>query len=142
MSSILPYDVLADILDFLRDDKKTLYDCLFADRTFCQLAVPLLWSRPFEKENTKKQYVIINTLISCLNEKEKRQLKEINDSIRINSALFDYSRYIKGFDYQNFEYAIKRWTEIYLNDFIQPNKIIFHLIGDLIFTRTKNFKML
>lgn len=146
MQSILPYDCIADILRFLRDDKKTLYECLFVDRNFCQLTVPLLWSRPFEKENMKKSYIIINTLVTCLKEKEKLQLmKEFNDSIEIKTALFDYASYIKGFDYQNFEYAIKKWTESYFNYFVQPFNIhifIFQLMGDLIFTRTKNFKML
>src|SRR6266542_3716334 len=121
MQSILPYDCIKDILRFLRDDKKTLYDCLFVDRNFCQLVVQLLWSRHFEKEKMKKSYIIINTLVACLEEREKQRLiKEFNDSIEIKPALFDYASYIKGFDYQNFEYSIKKWTESYFNYFVQP----------------------
>ncbi|RIA95666.1 hypothetical protein C1645_872603 [Glomus cerebriforme] len=146
MQSILPYDCIVDILKFLRDDKKALYDCLFVNRTFCQLAIPLLWSRPFEKENMKKSYIIINTLMGCLKGREKQQLMEKFDkSIEIKPTLFDYASYIKGFDYQNFEYAIKKWTESYFNNLRQPFNIhifIFQILGDLIFTRTRNFKML
>ncbi|CAI2166938.1 20725_t:CDS:1 [Funneliformis geosporum] len=144
MTSILPYDCIRDMLEFLRDDKKTLYDCLYVNRTWCQLTIPLLWTRPFEKENGNKSHLVIDTLITCLNEEENQRLRaELNDLPETKPALFKYAIYINGFDYQNFENAIKKWTKLRCNEInVNMHVFLFQIIGNLIFSRSKNLKIL
>ncbi|PKK62277.1 hypothetical protein RhiirC2_790606 [Rhizophagus irregularis] len=44
-------DVLYSIFEELRNDKKSLYSCLLVDRTWCVVAVPILWKNPTRTDN-------------------------------------------------------------------------------------------
>ena len=43
----LPDDVLSEIFQCLQNDHATLYNLVLVARTFCRLALPILWRRPF-----------------------------------------------------------------------------------------------
>ncbi|GBC30875.1 hypothetical protein GLOIN_2v1767282 [Rhizophagus irregularis DAOM 181602=DAOM 197198] len=36
-----------EIIQYLRNDISTLYSCIFVNRLWCRLAIPLLWEDPF-----------------------------------------------------------------------------------------------
>src|SRR3954470_22372049 len=67
-------DVLFLILEEFQDDIKTLYSCLFVNRTWCQTTVPILWKTPgqhYPTDNVK--YKLFNAIISHLS-KESREI--------------------------------------------------------------------
>jgi hypothetical protein len=141
----LPLDCIVEILEYLRNDKKTLFSNLFVNRTWSQLIIPLLWCRPFEirdKENVK----IIDTLILCLSKEEKNKfLEKMNGNHDIErTPIFDYPHYIRGLDYRNLECLIESWVTK-SNDNLLPRNIeifLFNLIGNLIFTRSRGLTIL
>src|ERR1700722_9303094 len=111
---ILPLDCIVEILEYLRNDKKSLFSNLFVNRTWCQLIIPLLWCQPFEVRK-KESKMIIDTLILCLSKEEKLTfLEKMNGNRKmINiemSPLFDYPLYIRGLDYRNLECLIESWV--------------------------------
>src|SRR5438046_9663928 len=109
----LPLDCIVEILEYLRNDNKSLFSNLFVNRTWCQLIIPLLWCRPFDIRNT----MIVETLILCLSKPEKSALIEKMSGIRKlsnfnveNSPLFDYPLYVRGLDYRKLEFLIENWV--------------------------------
>lgn len=144
----LPLDCIVEILEYLRNDKKTLFSNLFVNRTWCQLIIPLLWYRPFEIRN-KENIKIIDTLILCLSKREKLKfLEKMNGNRKMinieRTPIFDYPHYIRGLDYRNLEYLIESWVTN-SNDNLLPRNIeifLFNLIGNLIFTRSRGLTIL
>ena len=52
-------DCVLEILPHLINDHSSSYNCTQVNRTWCQLAIPLLWKDPFKSKKPK----IIQTLI-------------------------------------------------------------------------------
>ncbi|GBC00498.1 hypothetical protein RclHR1_03880008 [Rhizophagus clarus] len=144
----LPLDCIVEILEYHRNDKKTLFSNLFVNRTWCQLIIPLLWCRPFEIRN-KEKIMIIDTLILCLSKQEKLKfLDKMNGNRKMinieRTPIFDYPHYIRGLDYRNLECLIESWVTN-SNDNLLPRNIeifLFNLIGNLIFTRSRGLTSL
>src|ERR1043165_1796764 len=138
----LPLDCIVEILEYLRNDKKSLFSNLFVNRTWCQLIIPLLWCQPFEDIRNS---VIIETLILCLSKQEKTALLEklggFRKKLKFNigkSPLFDYPLYIRDLDYRRLEVLIENWISSCTNNFHRNVEIfLFNLIGNLIFTRSR-----
>ena len=63
----LPVECFGNILTFL--DNVSLYKCLFVNRYYCKLSIPIIWRDPFIMP-APNDLSLINTLISCLNEEE------------------------------------------------------------------------
>ena len=106
-SPSLPDECFSNIFSFL--DNKTLYKCLFVNRYYCKLSIPILWRVPFKSSNS----LITNTLLSCLNEDEISSL--IPYAINFNnnqSPLFEYGKFIKKFNHRPFVSHIKTWLEL------------------------------
>ena len=57
-------DCLYCVLEYLENDKVTLYSCLIVNRLWCEVAVRILW-RNGDNYNTKN----FITLIACLPKK-------------------------------------------------------------------------
>ncbi|CAI2164673.1 17119_t:CDS:1 [Funneliformis geosporum] len=141
--NLLPLDCNAEILDYLRDDEKSLYSIIRVNRAWCQLAIPLLWNRPFK---VKRKASIIKILISCLSEEDKISIleKEIDYCIELNQAppLFDYPYYIRALDYRYLESSIENW----ILQLGAPSKdiglVLFNLLGNLIFSRSRGLLIL
>jgi hypothetical protein len=80
----LPDECFDNIISFL--DKKTLYSCIFVNRYWCRLFIPIIWIDPFYQSDSLE----INPLLACLNENEISSL--IPCSINFNDrspALFE-----------------------------------------------------
>ena len=91
--SSLPDECFSDVLSYL--DRKTLYKCLFVNRYFCKITIPLIWREPFINWRKKIKISSIHTLLACLNEDEISSL--IPYAIKFNnnqSPLFEYGKYL------------------------------------------------
>ncbi|GBC22029.2 hypothetical protein GLOIN_2v1784405 [Rhizophagus irregularis DAOM 181602=DAOM 197198] len=81
MTCQLPYDCLNDILEYLNDDKNTLYSCLLVNQLCCEIAVRILWRNfwkfckfYFYDKPRDISTSIITTLIGCLPKESKKLL--------------------------------------------------------------------
>ncbi|RIB24069.1 hypothetical protein C2G38_2070883 [Gigaspora rosea] len=120
-SSIMTPDCFAVILDYLQDDKATLHSCVLVNRMWCRLAVPLLWSRPFNlvsqnKLNTieRNASLIISTYVNCFSDLERQRLIDegFDLPLNYNKPFFDYTRYLRSMDAAMFDCAVQHWTKL------------------------------
>ncbi|CAG8499117.1 11255_t:CDS:1 [Funneliformis caledonium] len=136
--NLLPLDCNAEILDYLRDDEKSLYSIIRVNRAWCQLAVPLLWNRPFK---VRRKASIIKTLISCLSEEDRVSIlgEGIDNCFELKRAspLFDYPYYIRALDYRNLESSIENWISHKSSPLNDIGLSMFNLLGNLIFSRSR-----
>jgi hypothetical protein len=95
----LTEDCLKGILEFISDDKYTLYSCLNANRAFCKNVIPILWRNPWII-NSSNYYddtifwkLIGKTILKCLSKESKDNLYKkglrLKPSI-IERPLFNY----------------------------------------------------
>ncbi|CAG8764924.1 30241_t:CDS:2 [Gigaspora margarita] len=114
-------DCYAVIMDYLQDDKATLHSCVLVNRMWCRLAVPLLWSRPFNlvsqnKLNTieRNASLIISTYVSCFSDLERQRFIDegFDLPLNYNKPFFDYTRYLRSMDAAMFDCAVQHWTKL------------------------------
>src|SRR2546421_8629384 len=48
MASKIPIDILSIIFEELEKEHSTLYPCIFVNREWCQVGIPLLWKNPWK----------------------------------------------------------------------------------------------
>src|SRR6266496_4741616 len=117
----LPDDCIYYILQYLQNDRSTLFNCSLVNRFWCKATVPLLYANPFNNLTKYNNYSIIFTLILCFNRVEIFRLKiklehiQINN-IQINSIneykpLFEYPKYLENYCFFNINSIISRWFE-------------------------------
>src|SRR3954452_11970514 len=97
--SSLPNECFNNVLSFL--DRKSLYKCLFVNRYYCKFAIPLIWEESFFRLMHTNS-LLINTLLSCLNEDEISSL--IPCAIKFNndqSPLFEYGKFVRKFNHNS-----------------------------------------
>ncbi|PKB98556.1 hypothetical protein RhiirA5_431181 [Rhizophagus irregularis] len=105
MTCQLPYDCLNDILEYLNDDKNTLYSCLLVNQLCCEIAVRILWRNfwkfckfYFYDKPRDISTSIITTLIGCLPKESKKLLIKngVNITIMVRKPpLFNYASFCK-----------------------------------------------
>src|SRR6266498_2926516 len=106
-------EITSHIINYLRNDFKSLYSCLLVNRFFCQVTMPILWENPFSVIRRERcSYNFLDTYLFFLNEDEKTKLKEYG--ININSPsfknpLFNYPSFIKSFNLFRVELHIVNW---------------------------------
>ncbi|GBB88580.1 hypothetical protein RclHR1_15110003 [Rhizophagus clarus] len=95
-------DIIFLILKELKDDNKTIYSCLFVNRIWCKMTVPILWNDPVKQFRTypsKNVYIILfNVLFLHLSEKSRNNLKNQGIDLFIEAyqkPLFNYISYWK-----------------------------------------------
>ncbi|CAG8822397.1 28049_t:CDS:1, partial [Racocetra persica] len=143
----LSLDCLINIIEYLKNDRATLYSCVMVNRIWCKTSVPLLWSRPFEHQMFGKEVTILQTYISCLNFHDKAQLIDHGTQLPdMPNPTFDYPRYLRGFDSENFDRAIEDWMMMVClamdSDYEARVKLCNRVIGNLLFSRTNGLKVL
>src|SRR3954469_12138641 len=103
-------ECICNIFFFL--DESLLYKCLFVNRHWCVLAVPILWRNPFGYYVYKRK--LINTLLTCLNEEEISLL--IPFAIKFpnidHSPLFEYGKFIRRIHQEDIRNEIICWLGI------------------------------
>ncbi|RIA92955.1 hypothetical protein C1645_820026 [Glomus cerebriforme] len=139
MGSKLNKDNIFEILEYLRDDKSSLYSCILINRTWCSITIPIIWETPFSRNNKNwKTFKIIQTLISCLKEEEITTLmNKIGHSLEfIMKPLFYYPTFIKEINFSKFEQLIEsHYNYFYTNTPTNIDLEIFtiQLLGNMIF---------
>src|SRR6266498_1452051 len=96
-------DVLFLIFKELNNDKKSLYSCLLVNRTWCEIAVPILWKNPrqyFITDNAKS--MLFDVILLHLSEESRDVLKNygINNPITetYHRPLFNYINFWRYLD--------------------------------------------
>ncbi|CAG8507618.1 5882_t:CDS:2 [Funneliformis caledonium] len=143
----LPNDCIAEILPYLKDNVRTLYSCARVSRSWCQLTIPLLWSKPFDSNTitpNTKIISLIRTLGFCLDNPTKKFLIRQHgfnpDGFKITKPFFDYPSYIRDFNYSIFLSSIRIWLRKVLKrkPELELTTLLFKLIGNLICSRNNN----
>ncbi|GBC05418.1 hypothetical protein RclHR1_06210003 [Rhizophagus clarus] len=93
-------DVLFLIFEELKNDKKTLYSCILVNRTWCVIAIPILWKNPLQTTLTEKAgRILFSVIFSHLSEESRNILKNqgINNIIteKCQRPLFNYISFWK-----------------------------------------------
>ena len=96
-------DVLFLILKELKNYKKSLYSCLLVNRTWCVMAVPILWKNPGQTLLTKKaRCLLFDVILLHLSEESRDDFKNrgFNNLIAetYQSPLFNYINFWKYLD--------------------------------------------
>ncbi|CAG8478471.1 10075_t:CDS:2 [Diversispora eburnea] len=149
----LTYDCFEEILKHLIGDPGTLFYCLLVNRHWCRVAVPLLWSRPFEYHGFGEPAAdIIQIYVSCLPEVERQNL--IDEGLELpplRSPLFDYPNYLQSFESAHFTGAVMLWLSTKVKswlsfiegrepDLYSNTYLVQKVIGNLLFSRSKGLK--
>ncbi|CAG8470835.1 18105_t:CDS:1 [Acaulospora morrowiae] len=105
----LPCECIVEILLYFEDNHSTLHKCLFVNRFWCKLVVPILWRRPFrqwcnsfqrvEKRIESNWNSLCRTYIAALNEVEKEILTPFDKRHDFPQPLFQYSSYLEKFSF-------------------------------------------
>src|SRR3954454_4572550 len=103
----LPDECIAGIFSFL--DRKFLYKCLFVNRHYCKLSIPIIWREPFRSNHTKP--LLINTLLSCLDEDEISSLIPCVINFNNQPPLFEYGKFVRKINHKGCVELIKDWLE-------------------------------
>ncbi|KAF0436866.1 hypothetical protein F8M41_004650 [Gigaspora margarita] len=94
----LPDDTIIDILEYLQDDRGSLYNCLFINRFWCQRVVRLLWRQPFYIP-IERCSSLLHTYFMCFNDEEQRSLIPFNIALQsYKQPMFLYSSYLAELD--------------------------------------------
>src|SRR5437868_1764385 len=110
----LPNECLIDVFSLL--DRKALYKCLFVNRRYCKLSIPIIWRDPFIMPTCHKSFLILNTLLACLDEDEISSLIPCAINFNNQPTLFEYGRFVKTIDHDHCVYLIEIWLKIFFFD--------------------------
>src|SRR5687768_14866493 len=101
MAYLLSVDCLNEVLEYLEEDKISLYSCLLVNRFWCKISVRILWRDAWSfkySTNLKVASAILSTLISCL-PNESRDLLHKNEIFistpTLKPPLFNYASFCK-----------------------------------------------
>src|SRR5581483_8406638 len=92
----LPTDCLYKIFELLENDVADLYSCLLVNRSWCEVAVEILWRNVGNWNFQSSSSKVLNTLFICLSDESKKLLhkKKILNSIS-KLPLFNYVSFCK-----------------------------------------------
>lgn len=111
--STVPLDCLQEIFQYLENDIKSLYHCMFVNRTWCRIIISLLWRRPFEysgPKSTRRYSELVRTYITCLPNNSKKKIYETGYNIHLHPRpLFPYHKYLRELDCEKLDEAVEEW---------------------------------
>ncbi|CAG8632779.1 uncharacterized protein OCT59_011859 [Rhizophagus irregularis] len=125
--SPLPEENFNNILSFL--NRSTLHKCLFVNRYFCKLSIPIIWRNPFGNSCTNG--LLINTLLKCLNEDEISSLIPYGININHQTPLFEYETFVRKFDHCYCVIRILSWLPPMVDQYFIIQKlidVIYHML--------------
>ncbi|RIA79390.1 hypothetical protein C1645_840794 [Glomus cerebriforme] len=85
----LPTDCINDILEYLVDERNTLYSCLLVNKLWCEISVRILW-------RNIRNY---NTLMTCLPSESKEILSKngiVISTLTSKPPMFNYASFCKS----------------------------------------------
>ncbi len=106
-------EITNHIIQYLRNDLKTLHSCILVNRFLCRIVIPILWEDPFSVLCQEEcPYKILDTYLSFFNENDKTKLKEFGITINLssfNKPLFNYPSFIKAINTFRVELYTVNW---------------------------------
>ncbi|GBC04870.1 hypothetical protein RclHR1_05910003 [Rhizophagus clarus] len=115
------------------NDISSLYSCILVNRTWCRIAIPLLWEDPF----SLRDYSIIDYYLYNLSENDKIKLKErgINSDLFPSNTLFNYPSFIKCLNTWDLHHSIDYWVADKQNNSILDLNLLYstRLVYKLLF---------
>ncbi|GBC05983.1 hypothetical protein RclHR1_06540003 [Rhizophagus clarus] len=114
IATSLSPECLQIIFEYL--EKESLYSCLFVNRSWCEVAIPILWKNPFKLLNdlTLESSKIIQIYLRSLNRKSKQYL--YNNGVMLpeniltsTSLMFDYSSFLKELKFSDLYNGVSYW---------------------------------
>ncbi|CAI2174516.1 17819_t:CDS:2 [Funneliformis geosporum] len=146
----IPVEFYNEIFSNFKRDIKTLHSCLFVNRFFSRLAIPLLWSTPFEHIDldNPKAPLIISTYISSLVDEDKSYLNV--SGIPVGSPatpFFPYPEYLTSFNSRAFQILVDKWLQLidplnYSTNYKYKLEYAKYIISNLLFGSTTMLKSL
>src|SRR5687768_7147233 len=107
-------EITSYIIQYLRNDLRSLYSCILVNRLLCQIAVPVLWEDPFFARYHEGRGSLLETYLLFLSDNDKTKLKEfgitINTQPLFKKPLFDYPKFIKTFNIFRVRWHVVNWT--------------------------------
>ncbi|CAI2163864.1 11056_t:CDS:2 [Funneliformis geosporum] len=101
------------ILQYLRNDLKSLYSCVLVNRHLCRTTIPILWKNPFSiKRQEGNHHNFLDIYYLFFSENDKAILKEFGimiDSTSLKYPLFNYPKFIKTIKTLQLEIHIVNW---------------------------------
>src|SRR5436190_2967767 len=104
----LPNECLDNVFTFL--NKKALYNCLFVNRYWCRLSVPMVWCNPFS--GCFVRLSLINTFLSCLDDGEISSLVPCVIDFNNQTPLFEYGKFVKIINHGGCVQHIMKWLKL------------------------------
>jgi len=106
-------EITTDIIQYLRNDLKSLYSCVLVNRLLCRITIPILWEDPFSVK-CQEEYPcsLLDTYLLFFNEDDKTKLKEFGITINLPSfqkPLFNYPSFIKTLNTFRVELHTVNW---------------------------------
>src|SRR6266542_1470832 len=98
------------IIQYLRNDLKSLYSCVLVNRFLCRIAIPILWEDPFSVKACPRNF--LDTYLLFFNENDKTKLKEFGITIKspsLKRPLFNYPSFIKTLNTYRAELHTINW---------------------------------
>jgi hypothetical protein len=128
----LPYDCLREII-LKFSQKSELHSCALVNRTWCRIAIPLLWQNPFRKQNDSCLKAVVDIYVHFFTPKQ-RQILQLPDPM--TRPLFPYPSFLHQVDTVIFMNAVSEW----LGFRHEENKIteFLHVIGRTIMKYSRN----
>ncbi|GBC02668.1 hypothetical protein RclHR1_04740011 [Rhizophagus clarus] len=100
-----------EIIQYFRGDHNTLHSCILVNRSWCRLAMPLLWEDPFSMK-LPKNYHFIEIYLHYINENDLKSLNEygITDDLFPSVTTFNYPSFIKFSNTRNILLSTEKWV--------------------------------
>ncbi|RIB09110.1 hypothetical protein C2G38_295232 [Gigaspora rosea] len=110
-SPSLPTECLIEVLTYVQDDLKTLNACLLVCKEWCNVVVPLYWSRPF---HCKTSGNVINTYLQCLSKHEQQNIKACGIKLKRNKTppTFHYADLLRELSMSKLYLSVDAWIHI------------------------------
>ena len=130
------------IIRYLKNDLKSLYSCIFVNRFWCRVAIPILWEDPFSTEwRNKFLHHFLDIYFLFLSDEDKMGTKEFRRykiSHRMNSfsfkPLFNYPSFIKTLNTFQLELHVINWLTFIQESSNRQNTNSFNLSSDPYFS--------
>src|SRR6266542_4709599 len=130
------------IIRYLKNDLKSLYSCIFVNRFWCRVAIPILWEDPFSTEwRNKFLHHFLDIYFLFLSDEDKmgtKVFRRYKISHRMNSfsfkPLFNYPSFIKTLNTFQLELHVINWLTFIQESSNRQNTNSFNLSSDPYFS--------
>ncbi|CAG8610596.1 6867_t:CDS:2 [Cetraspora pellucida] len=113
-SPSLPTECLIEVFTYIQGDLRTLNACLLVCKEWCNIVVPLYWSRPFHH---KVSADVVNTYLQCLSKHEQQNIKACGIKLKQNMTppTFRYADLLRELSMSKLYFSVNAWLYIFQN---------------------------